>query len=174
MKVRTIDVGSYMERMDMYDYDMVGIIIGQSITPGNEQRTYWGSNAADIKGGQNYTGIKDPIVDYLCEKIADASSFKDLAIATKTLDRILMSSYIIIPHYYRSEIAAAYWDRFGKPNVHPAYYQLSYTTAWWIDPAKDKIIQNALGKTASSSSKPKSSGACTRFLTWVNGLFKPN
>lgn len=172
MKVRTIDVGSYVERMDMHDYDMVSIIIGQSITPGNEQRAYWGSNTADLKGGQNYAGLKDPIVDHLCEKIADASSFEELTTATKALDRILMSSYIIIPHYYRKEIASVYWDRFGKPSTHPAYYQLSYTSAWWLDPKKDKIIQNALGETEPSSQKTKSKGACTQFLAWINGLFK--
>ena len=172
MKVRTIDVGSYTERVESYDYDMVGMIIGQSITPGNEQRTYWGTKAADLKGGQNYTGIKDPVIDILCEKIAGAPDFEALTTATKALDRILMASYIMIPHYYRSEIASAYWDRFGKPQTHPAYYPLPYTSAWWVDPIKDKVIQDALGSNVPDLPKTKSRGACTRFLAWINGLFK--
>lgn len=172
MKVRTIDVGSYTERVESYDYDMVGMIIGQSITPGNEQRAYWGTKAADLKGGQNYTGIKDPVIDILCEKIAGAPDFEALTTATKALDRILMASYIMIPHYYRSEIASAYWDRFGKPQTHPAYYPLPYTSAWWVDPIKDKVIQDALGSNVPDLPKTKSRGACARFLAWINGLFK--
>ncbi|MDP5370378.1 MAG: extracellular solute-binding protein [Pseudomonadota bacterium] len=172
MKVRTLDVGSYMERIEGYDYDMIVMGIGQSITPGNEQRTYWGTKAADLKGGQNYTGIKDPVVDSLCEKIAGAPDFKSLTTATKALDRVLMASYIMIPHYYRNDIPSAYWDRFGKPQTHPAYYPAQYTSAWWVDPTKDKLIQAALGTTTPDSSKTKSRGACTRFLAWINGLFK--
>jgi microcin C transport system substrate-binding protein len=172
MKVRTLDVGSYMERMDRYDYDMIVMGIGQSITPGNEQRTYWGTKAADLKGGMNYTGIKDPVVDDLCEKIAIAPDFETLTTATKALDRVLMGSYIMIPHYYRNEIACAFWNRFGKPQTHPAYYPMPYTAAWWIDPAKDKVIQDTLGTTAPGSPKSISSGTCTRFLAWINGLFR--
>ena len=172
MNVRTLDTGSYMERMDGYDYDMFVMVLPQSITPGNEQRTFWGTKAADLKGGQNYTGLKNPAVDDLCEKIADAPNYETLTTAVRALDRVLMSSYIMIPHYYRGEITSAHWDRFGKPELHPTYYPLPYTSAWWIDPQKDKVIQNSMGTAIPNTSKTKSRGACTTFLAWINGLFK--
>ncbi len=173
MKVRTLDTGSYVERMHEYDYDMMAMAIGQSITPGNEQRSYWGSKSAKLKGGQNYTGIEDPNVDTLCEAIAEAPDYETLTTSTKALDRILMRSYIMIPHYYRDKIPSAYWNRFGKPDMHPAYYPLPYTSSWWVDPTKDKIIQEALGTTGTTdTAQTKSRGACTTFLAWVNGLFK--
>jgi len=172
MKVRTLDTGSYTERVHEYDYDMIAMVLGQSITPGNEQRTFWGSKSADIKGGPNYAGLKDPVVDILCEAIADSPDYETLTTRTRALDRILMRSYIMIPHFYRDKIASAYWNRFGRPDTHPAYYPLPYTSSWWIDTTKDKIIQEALGTTdKTDTANGKSRGACTTFLAWVNGLF---
>jgi microcin C transport system substrate-binding protein len=172
MVVRTLDAGSYGERVEEYDYDMVTMGILQTITPGNEQRTFWGTKAADLKGGMNYAGLKDPVVDALCEKIADAQDYEMLTTAVKALDRVLMGSYIMIPHFYRDKIASANWDRFGKPAVHPAYYPIPYTSTWWVDPTKDKVIQDALGTAAPNAPQTKSRGACTTFLAWINGLFK--
>ena len=171
MKVRTLDAGSYVERVHEYDYDMMSMALAQSITPGNEQRALWGSKTADLKGGFNYAGLKDPVVDALCEKIVDAPDFETLTIAVKALDRVLMGSYIMIPHWYRGKIPSAHWDRFGKPLMHPPYSIYPYTSSWWIDPAKDKVIQDALGTPAATDTK-KSRGACTTFLAWVNGWFK--
>ncbi|MDP3371354.1 MAG: extracellular solute-binding protein [Candidatus Paracaedibacteraceae bacterium] len=171
LNVRTLDVGSYIERVHEYDYDLVSIILGQSISLGNEQRAYWGSKAADLKGGQNYSGLKDPVVDNLCEKIAEAPDFQTLTTAAKALDRVLMGSYIMIPHWYRDKIPCAYWNRFGKMNDNPIYYPLPYTMAWWVDSTKDKVIQTLRGSLVGHDSAQKSTGACTRFLAWVKGLF---
>ena len=40
----------------------------KSLSPGNEQREFWGSQAADMAGSRNIVGIKNPAIDKLIER----------------------------------------------------------------------------------------------------------
>jgi microcin C transport system substrate-binding protein len=98
VRVRTVDPSQYRRRIDTFDFDVIVGGAGQSLSPGNEQRSYWGSAAAGIEGGRNTIGIKDPVIDELIEKVIAASDRKALVASVKALDRVLQWGHWVIPH----------------------------------------------------------------------------
>jgi microcin C transport system substrate-binding protein len=114
-------------------------LVGQSLSPGNEQRDQWGSKSADTQGGQNLGGIKDPVVDALVEKIIAAKDRDDLIYSTRALDRVLQWGFYFIPHWNSNSNRLAYWNKFSHPSVNPEY-GLTLDT-WWIDPQKEAALK---------------------------------
>ncbi len=142
-RARTIDSSQYINRLRAFDYDMIVGTTGQSDSPGNEQRDYWSSAAADREGGRNLAGIRSPAVDALVEKIVDATDRKSLVTATRALDRVLLWGHYVIPQWHVRNDRIAYWDRFGISR-HPKYG--ADTMSWWIDPAKAGALDRARGE----------------------------
>jgi microcin C transport system substrate-binding protein len=139
-RIRTVDAAQYQQRMDDYDYDMIVEVFGQSQSPGNEQREYWGSAAADLPGGQNTIGIKDPVVDELVELVISAPTRESLVARTRALDRVLLWGHYMIPHWHIRTERLAFWNMFGYPSIFPKF---GFTLdAWWVDQQK----QAALGR----------------------------
>src|SRR6266404_9435348 len=99
-RVRTVDNAQYEKRMETFDYDMTIVAFGQSLSPGNEQREYWGSKAADEEGSRNLLGIKNPVLDELIEELIKAPDRASLVAHTRALDRILQYGYYVIPNYH--------------------------------------------------------------------------
>jgi microcin C transport system substrate-binding protein len=132
--VRAVDPAQYQNRMDNFDFDITVESFGQSLSPGNEQRDYWGSEAADIPGSRNTIGIKDPVVDHLVEKIIEAPTREDLVAATRALDRVLLWGHYVIPHWHIRTFRVAYWDKFDRPQNNPPYGLPVFS--WWVDPVK--------------------------------------
>ena len=141
MSVRTVDVSQYRRRTDSYDFDMIMDIWGQSISPGNEQREFWGSAAADRPGGKNTMGLKDAAVDQLIEGVIAARDRESLVIATRCLDRVLQWHEFLIPQFRSAKDLVAYWDRFSRPPKTARYEPIAFDT-WWLDEAKDKALQS--------------------------------
>ena len=137
--VRTVDQSQYINRIRSFDYDMIVGGAGQSESPGNEQRDYWSSDAADREGSRNTIGIKNPAVDALIDRIVDAPDRKSLVAATRALDRVLLWNHYVIPQWHVRMDRLAYWDRFGIPK-HPKYG--ADVMSWWVDPAKDAALKN--------------------------------
>ena len=133
-KVRTVDSAQYRRRLDDFDFDVVVGSWPESLSPGNEQRGYWGSDAADRKGSDNWIGIKDPVIDELIEKIVAASDRAGLVTAVHALDRVLQWREYVIPQYYIGYDRVAFWDKFGRPAVTPL--QGFQFDAWWVHPEK--------------------------------------
>ena len=128
-EVRTIDSAQYQKRMETFDFDMVVQTFGQSLSPGNEQRNFWGSDAADTDGSRNVVGIKNYAVDGLIESSL-MLVIEELITITKALDRVLLWKlcYSTMAHFsYR----VLYWDFFDKPKIKPKY-SLGFDT-WWIN-----------------------------------------
>jgi len=140
MSVRTIDTSQYQRRTDTYDFDMVIDLWAQALSPGNEQREFWGSKAADIPGGKNSMGLKDPGVDQLIELIIAAPDRESLIVRTRCLDRVLQWHEFIIPQFYSAKELVAYWNRFTRPEKTAKYDPLAFDT-WWVDEAKDKTLK---------------------------------
>ena len=136
--VRTIDSAQYQQRLETFDFDMVVSSIRQSLSPGNEQRNFWGSDAADTNGSRNIIGIKNPVIDSLIEKVISAKDREDLIINTKALDRVLLWNHYVIPQWHISSYRTLYWDIFDKPKIRPKY-SLG-TNTWWIDSLKASTI----------------------------------
>ncbi|MFB0991831.1 MAG: ABC transporter substrate-binding protein, partial [Rhodospirillales bacterium] len=140
--VRTIDTSQYRRRMDTQDFDMLIGVFGQSMSPGNEQRSFWGTKAADLEGGRNLIGIKDPVIDALIEKIIAASSRKDLIIAVKAIDRVLQWGHYLIPQFHANFDRIAYWDKFGRPKITPT--EGNQFVSWWVDAKKEALLKSKL------------------------------
>ena len=137
--VRAVDTTQYKNRTDAFDYDMIVNVWGQSTSPGNEQRYFWGSKAAAAAGSQNYAGIENPVVDDLIEKVVEATDRKKLVAAVRALDRVLLWEYYVVPHWYVPSTRLVYWDKFGKPAGSPMKgVQLM---SWWIDGKKDDALR---------------------------------
>jgi microcin C transport system substrate-binding protein len=141
--VRVIDTAQYQNRTDSFDFDMISGLWGQSSSPGNEQRDYWGSQAAETPGSRNLAGIKDPAVDVLIDAIIQADTREELETATKALDRVLLWGHYVIPHWQIQVYRLAYWNKFGRPETVPPYGLDLF--AWWID--EDKVAALRSGET---------------------------
>tara|TARA_Y100000590_G_C15744247_1_gene1021416 strand:+ start:4978 stop:6807 length:1830 start_codon:yes stop_codon:yes gene_type:complete len=136
--VRTIDSSQYQQRLETFDFDMVVSTFRQSLSPGNEQRNFWGSDAANTNGSRNIVGIKNPVIDKLIEEVILAKNREDLIVATKALDRVLLWNYYVIPQWHISAYRVLYWDIFDKPKIRPKY-SLG-TDTWWVNVNKANTI----------------------------------
>ena len=137
-RVRTVDTAQYQNRIDGFDFDVVVATFPQSDSPGNEQRDFWGSAAADIRGGRNLIGVNSPVVDALIDEIVAAPDRAALVAATRALDRVLLWHHYVVPQFHSRTFRVAYWDRFGRPAIAPNYGVGFYS--WWIDAAKDAAL----------------------------------
>jgi microcin C transport system substrate-binding protein len=145
VRVRTVDPAQYQKRMDDFDFDVTTSLFSQSLSPGNEQREYWGSAAAGIKGSRNTSGIADPAVDKLIELVISAPDRESLIMRTRALDRVLLWHHYVVPQYYSTEFWIAYWNKFGRPEKL-AKYQPRGLSPWWIDADKEKALRASSGK----------------------------
>lgn len=141
LDIRSIDSAQYVRRMRDFEYDVIYAGWPQSNSPGNEQRYFFSSRAADNPASRNLAGIKNPAIDALIEAVIQAPSRKDLIPAVRALDRVLTWSWYIVPTFGLNADRIAYWDKFGKPQQPPA--NGVDITAWWIDPAKIDRIRAA-------------------------------
>ncbi|MBO0756957.1 MAG: ABC transporter substrate-binding protein [Bradyrhizobiaceae bacterium] len=136
VSVRTVDPTQYENRLRNWDYDIITASWGQSLSPGNEQRSYWGSQAADQNGSRNAVGIKNPAVDALIDRIIFAKSREELVAATHALDRVLLWNHYVVPQWTYGKERTARWDRFGRPEKLPEYAASAFPTIWWWDEQK--------------------------------------
>lgn len=143
--VRIVDASQYQRRVDTFDYDIIVDSFPQSISPGNEQRNFWGSAAADIEGSQNSIGIKNPAIDKLIDKIIFAKDREELVAATRALDRVLLWNYYVIPQWHTPYDRIAIWDVFGRPEKLPEQ-DPSFLRVWWLDPAKLQALNAKRGQ----------------------------
>lgn len=138
MRVRMVDTSQYLERLSTFDYDMIVGSFGQSLSPGNEQRSFWHSASADMPGSRNYCGIKSPAIDALVDLVVTAPDRPSLILRCKALDRALLWGWYVIPQWHVRSWRVAYWDKFGRPGK-TAEYGLDFQS-WWIDPAKEQAL----------------------------------
>jgi microcin C transport system substrate-binding protein len=134
--VRTIDDAQYENRLRSRDFDIIIHSWPESLSPGNEQRGYWSSAAADQNGSQNYIGIKNPAVDALIERVIFAKSRTELIAATPALDRVLLWNHYVVPQWNYPKQRTARWDRFSHPDKMPEYGAAAFPTIWWWDAEK--------------------------------------
>jgi microcin C transport system substrate-binding protein len=134
--VRSVDASQYENRLRSWDFDITTFSRGESLSPGNEQRSYWGSQAADQTGSPNLIGIKNPAVDAMIEQVIFAKSRDDLVAATKALDRVLLWNHYVVPQWTYGKVRSARWDRFSRPDPLPKYGAAAFPDLWWWDADK--------------------------------------
>ncbi len=140
-QMRTVDSSQWINRIQAFDFDMIVFSWGQSLSPGNEQRNYWGSLAADQQGSRNFAGVKDPVIDELIEDLVLAETRDELVAYTKAIDRVLQWGHYVIPNWYSPDTRVAFWNKFAYPSKIPLL-GISIST-WWFDMGKYK---NFLGR----------------------------
>jgi len=137
--VKTIDSAQYERRQQTFDYD---IIVGnwpQSLSPGNEQRDFWGSDAARRDGSRNLIGIQNPAIDKLTETLIFAPDRASLVTACRALDRALIWNHYVVPMWFIAYERTARWDRFGRPAKFPDY-STGFPSIWWWDEEKARKV----------------------------------
>ena len=134
--VRTIDEAQYENRLRNWDFDITTYGWVESLSPGNEQRGNWGSQAADQSGSENIGGIKNPAVDAMIDQVIYAKNRPDLEAAVKALDRILLWNFYVVPQWSYSYSRVARWDRFSHPDPLPRFGVSAFPTVWWWDAEK--------------------------------------
>ena len=130
---RVIDTAQYINRYNKFEYDVFLRPTIQSISPGNEQREYWSSKAADTPGSRNMAGIKNPVIDELVERIIFAKDRETQVVLVKSLERILQFEYYGIPAWTAVVERYAFWDKIKVPKKQPANSGAD-PFSWWIDP----------------------------------------
>ncbi|MEP7029944.1 MAG: extracellular solute-binding protein [Pseudolabrys sp.] len=136
VNARVVDAAQYENRLRQWDFDIVVASWPQSLSPGNEQRDFWGTPAADRPGSRNLAGIKNPAIDTLIERVIFTKDRDDLVAATKALDRVLLWNYYVVPQWTYSKQRTARWDRFGHPATMPKYGAAAFPAVWWWDEEK--------------------------------------
>ena len=124
--LKVVESAQYIQRVNDFNYDMVGDMSLQSVSPGNEQREFWGTKAANRPGSRNFIGIQSKAVDEIIEKMIEAQTREDLVNHVKALDRILMWGHYVVSSHVSQRYAASLlaknetfrkttqvWSRFG-------------------------------------------------------------
>lgn len=134
--IRIVDSNQYIERMTNFDFEVAVMkYYPQSLSPGNEQRDFWSSAAADSPGSRNYAGVKNPAIDKLIDAIVYATDRDDLVAATRALDRVMLWEYYVVPQYRNADMWLAYWDKLEMSGKRPGYSTID-PFAWWIKSAE--------------------------------------
>ena len=135
VSLRVVDSAQYQNRIRAREFDMIVTGWGQSLSPGNEQLDFWGSEAADREASRNYAGIKNPAVDALIKRVIFATDREELVAATRALDRVLLWNHFVVPTWTIDVTRTARWDRYARPEKLPEY-SFGFPDIWWFDAAR--------------------------------------
>ena len=139
MNVRIVDSSQYSARLLNYDFDMISSTWRVSLSPGNEQQFYWGSEVGKKDGSKNYTGIDSPVVDMLIEKLIGAKTREELTTTIHALDRVLLWGHYVIPLHHSGIDLIAYWNFLEVPDTIPLYGIV--IESWWSNLEKAQKLK---------------------------------
>ena len=141
-----VQPAEYVQKGIKYDYDIITQTFGASLSPGNEQRSYWSSESAEVEGENNVCGIKNPAIDEIVTKLIEAKNRHDLVIYTHVLDRILCANYYVVPQWYLNKDRFVYWNKFSGPKVNAgkSYIITNFLNWWWYDETKATTLKAAI------------------------------
>ena len=141
--VQFAESAQYELRLSRFDFDVVIATWPQSHSPGNEQKGFWGSDAADQFGSDNLAGVKDPVVDALLEGIINARDYKSLVNHVKALDRVLLRGHWTVPQWFSGGYdRLIFWNRFEYPEFTPDDGVQIET--WWVQRQKAEALNGKL------------------------------
>jgi microcin C transport system substrate-binding protein len=140
VNIKLTEAAQYERMKENFEFDIIVGSWAQSLSPGNEQRGFFGSEFADKMQSQNYVGIKNPAIDVLIDKIILAPNRKALVTAVRAMDRVLMANHYVVPMWYKATDWLAYWSRVRHPENMPGY-ALGYPDIWWFDAEADAKLK---------------------------------
>ncbi len=132
----SVDSAQYVAREAAFDFDLTPFRRAVSLSPGNEQRLYWGTMAADQPGSRNIMGIRSAAVDAMIDAMMAAQNRDDLIHATRALDRVLMAGRYAIPFWQYDVHRIAHAKDLKFPTHTPLYGDFPDFVAevWWQAP----------------------------------------
>ncbi len=149
-RIKPVNSAEFQERVKTFDFDIMTRRFSVAATPGVEVRNYWSSTSANLPGSSNLSGIANPAIDALAEKVIAAATREDQVIAARALDRVLRSGFYWVPHWFKAAHNLAFWDVFARPEAAPAYGRgaampdsRGVIDTWWVDPAKAENAPDA-------------------------------
>jgi microcin C transport system substrate-binding protein len=142
--VRTVDSSQNQQRQNTFDFDIIVASFPQSESPGNEQRDFWGSDAAGRDGSRNIIGMRNPAIDKLIDRIIHAKDRQELVAATHALDRVLLWNNYVVPQWYTPFEHLAFWNMYRRPDKLPSRAS-SFLRVWWLDSEVAKRLSDARG-----------------------------
>ncbi|MGF7174595.1 extracellular solute-binding protein [Azospirillum doebereinerae] len=131
VSVRAVDSAQFQARVERFDFDVTLRWWASTLSPGNEQLYYYGSEAAGQEGSRNLAGIRDPVVDAIARSIAEATTRADLVARVRALDRVLLWGHYMVPLFHSPVDRLARWSRLKRPEITPLYGPLIET--WWVE-----------------------------------------
>lgn len=134
LTVRIVDPALFQKRVSNFDYDITVVVYGASQSPGNEQLNFHSCAAAKVVGSQNWAGYCNPAVDKLLQNFIQFDSRANLVTASRALDRVLLSEYLLVPNWYTPYHRLAWWNKFEHPQTLPKFYDGTTwaTETWWM------------------------------------------
>ncbi len=144
VNVRLVDTAQYINRMRSFEFDALIASIGQSDNPGNEQRNYWTTVAAETEGSRNFSGIKSEVIDTLVEELIQSPDRETLTAYVKAIDRLLLFGFYVVPNWHLAADRILFWDKFGRPDI-PLKNGVNYRR-WWFDEGKVARLALAMGE----------------------------
>ena len=134
--IATIDSAQYRERTDAFDFDMTYFRRGVSLSPGNEQRLYWGCEMAETQGSRNLMGACHPAIEAMIDRMLTSESQDDYVAAVRAMDRVLMSERYVIPFWYSQISRLAHNAELRYPETLPIYGDWIgwQPDVWWVEP----------------------------------------
>ena len=127
---RVLEINTYKNKLDNFDFDIIVGGFGGLYMPGSEQKDLWGSQSADIRGSNNIIGIKNPAVDELVQKLIETEDNELYTAYVRALDRVLLFNHYVIFNWYSDSDRIAYWDKFSFPENN-AGIGVDINT-WWL------------------------------------------
>lgn len=133
--ITNVDSAQFVERTDAYDFDMTYYRRGLSLSPGNEQYAYYGSEYADTPGGRNLMGVKSPAVDAMIGRLLTSADQNDFVAAVHALDRVLTAGRYVIPIYQWNNSRVAYSKNLHFPEQLPLFGDWPgwQPDVWWYE-----------------------------------------
>lgn len=119
--ITAVDDVQYRERVQNYGFDMTYYRRSLSLSPGNEQRLYWGSAAAEQPGTRNFMGARSPAIDAMIDAMLTAETTEEFTAAVKALDRILTAGRYVIPFWHTPYSRLAHSRDIAFPDYIPMY-----------------------------------------------------
>lgn len=136
LRIETTDKAQYGEREKTYDFDLTFFRRALSLSPGNEQMYYWGSDGVDQPGSRNLMGMNSPAAEAMIRKMLQAKTRSDFINATRALDRILTTGRYVIPIHQYSVGRIAHVKELKYPDEHLPIYGDGIgflPTVWWYE-----------------------------------------
>jgi peptide/nickel transport system substrate-binding protein len=134
VRVRLVDDVQYQRRRQKFDFDMMIGTWLASASPGNEQRSRWGSASAHQEASFNLAGAAAPAIDGMIDHILAARSHEDFVDAVRAYDRVLLSGFYVVPLFHAADQWFAWSTRFDRPQAVARYAAPLFGATldtWW-------------------------------------------